>query len=122
MIAIKTLILIAAFSIAYLSLLIRKTARHQLDIYDLLILSTVAIFPFTLAAAPELALWLTHITGVEFPFVVMFGMLFAILFLFIHRLTIKIHQLEQDVRRIIQEASLLKQCIEDNQSSMTKDQ
>ena len=34
--------------------------------------------------------------------------LFAIIFLFIHRLTIKIHRLESENRLLIQETSLLK--------------
>jgi hypothetical protein len=49
---------------------------------------------------------------VAFPFVIMYGMLFAILFIFIHRLTEKLHRLELDNRLLIQEISLLKQTIE----------
>ena len=42
----------------------------------------------------------------------MFGMLFAFLFVFVYRLTIKLHILEVDNRLLIQEISLLKQTIE----------
>jgi fructose-specific phosphotransferase system IIC component len=55
---------------------------------------------------------LAVITGVLFPFVVMFGILLAILFVFIHRLTVKIHRLESDSRLLLQELSLLKQTVD----------
>lgn len=111
-ISLQTIIFVAAFAFGYLFFTIRKTARQQLDIYDLVMLSTVAIVPVIFVAFPWVAHWLANIAGVEFPFVVMFGMLFAILFVFIHRLTIKLHRLELDNRLLIQEISLLKQTIE----------
>lgn len=123
-VAIKTVILIALFAIGYMFFIIRKTARRQLDLYDLVMLSTVAIVPSAFVAFPQLAYWLAGITGVEFPFVVMFGILFAILFIFIHRLTVKIHRLESDSRLLIQELSLLRQAIDhadDKKSRVTQD-
>lgn len=123
-IAIKTVILIALFAIGYMFFIIRKTACRQLDIYDLVMLSTVAIVPIVFVAFPQFAYWLANIAGVEFPFVVMFGMLFAILFIFIHRLTIKIHRLESDNRLLVQELSLLRQTVyhgDGEQNSITQD-
>lgn len=108
----QTLMFVAIFACGYLFFTIRKTARQQLDIYDLVMLSAVAIVPGIFVAFPEVAYWFANIAGVEFPFVVMFGMLFAILFVFIHRLTVKLHRLESDNRLLIQETSLLKQKIE----------
>ena len=80
--------------------------------YDLVMLSTVAIVPGIFVAFPTIAFWLSNIAGVRFPFVVMFGILFTFLFVFVHRLTIKLHILEVDNRLLIQEISLLKQTIE----------
>jgi hypothetical protein len=123
-IAIKTVMLIAIFAIGYMFFIVRKTARRQLDIYDLVMLSMVAIIPFVFVLFPQFAYWLSNIAGVEFPFVVMFGMLFAILFIFIHRLTVKIHRLELDSRMLIQELSLLRQTfdsIDDNKNKSTLD-
>ena len=111
-ISLQTIIVVAVFALGYLLFTIRKTARQQLDIYDLFMLSTVAIVPSIFVAFPRIAHWLANIAGVEFPFVLMFGMLFAILFIFVHRLTIKLHLLELDNRLLIQEISLLKQTIE----------
>jgi hypothetical protein len=39
----------------------------------------------------------------------LFGALLAVLFLFMHRLTIKLHRLESDNRMLIQELSILRQ-------------
>ena len=111
-ITLQTLITVAIFAFGYMFFMIRKTARRQLDIYDLIMLSTVAIVPGVFVAFPKVAYWIAKIAGVEFPFVVMFGILFAFLFFFVHRLTVKLHRLESDNRLLIQEISLLKQSIE----------
>ena len=111
-ISLQTIILVAVFAFGYLFFITRKTARQQLDLYDLVMLSTVAIVPGIFVAFPTIAFWLSNIAGVEFPFVVMFGILFAFLFVFVYRITIKLHILEADNRLLIQEISLLKQTIE----------
>ena len=111
-VSIKTIILITLFTSGYMFFIIRKTARRQLDLYDLVMLSTVAFIPCAFAIFPQFANWVAAITGVGFPFVVMFGMLFAILFIFIHRLTVKVHQLESDNRLLVQELSLLRQTVD----------
>jgi len=108
-VSIKTIVLVLSFIGGYMFFIIRKTARGKLDLYDLIMLSTVAIIPGAFAIFPGFADWVADITGVGFPFVVMFGMLFAILFIFIHRLTVKIHRLESESCLLLQELSLLKQ-------------
>lgn len=111
LIKIQTLVLILLFAAWYLLLMARKTARHQLDLYDLAMLSMVAVIPAGFALFPGLAFELADITGVTFPFVILFGLLLAVLFLFIHRLTIRLHKLEHSNRRLVQEVSLLRQAI-----------
>ncbi len=71
-------------------------------------LSAVAIIPSAFVLLPIFAEWIAKISGVAFPFVIMFGLLFAILFIFIHRLTAKMHRLEYDNRLLIQEVSIMK--------------
>lgn len=110
-VSIKTIILVTFFIGGYMFFIIRKTVRRQLDLYDLVMLSTVAFIPGVFVIFPQFADWVADITGVRFPFVVMFGILFAILFIFIHRLTVKIHRLESESRLLLQELSLLKQTV-----------
>jgi len=107
----NTYLLIAIFTVLYMAFIVRKTARRQLDLYDLFMLSAVAIIPGAFVAFPGLAFWLAGLVGVEFPFVLMFGMLFVVLFVFIHRLTVKIHRLESDNRMLVQELGLLRYAI-----------
>jgi hypothetical protein len=110
---IQTIVTIAIFAIIFLSFLIHETARNQLDIYDLIMLSTVAIVPVIFVVFPGISFWFANIIGVEYPFVVMFGLLFVFIFVFVHRLIVKLHSIETDNRRIIQEISLLKQAIQE---------
>lgn len=119
--AIQTIIAILLFAIAYMIFIIRKTAHRQLDLYDLLMLSTVAIVPTLFALFPRISYQIAQAMGVEFPFVVMFGLLFAILFVFIHRLTVKIHRLESDSRLLVQELSMLRMAIESKKSQEDTD-
>ena len=104
----NTQIFIFVFAFFYLLFLARKAAHHQVDVYDVFMLSMVAIVPGFFVIFPRIVYWIAKIVGIEFPFVIMFGFLFAIIFLFIHRLTIKIHRLESENRLLIQETSLLK--------------
>lgn len=104
----QTVIIVSVFALYYLYFTARETARQQLDIYDLIMLSSVAVIPSAFVLFPSLAEHIAKLAGVAFPFVIMFGALFAILFIFIHRLTAKIHRLEHDNRLLIQEVSLLK--------------
>jgi len=103
----QTVIIVSIFALCYLYFATRETARQQLDIYDLIMLSAVAIIPWAFVLFPMFAEWTASVSGVTFPFVIMFGLLFAILFTFIHRLTVKIHRLERNNRILIQEVSIM---------------
>ncbi len=105
----NTYLLIALFAVAYLAFIANKTARQLLDLYDFVMLSMVAVVPAIIIFWPNVAYWIADLAGVAFPFVVMFGVLFLILFLFVHRLTVTVHKLERDSHLLIQEVSLLRQ-------------
>lgn len=104
----STTLLVALFAIVYLAFIARKTARQQLDLYDFVMLSMVAVVPAIFTFWSSLAYWAADLAGVEFPFVIMFGALFLILFLFVYRLTAQVHKLQRDNRLLIQEVSLLR--------------
>ena len=104
----NTYVVIALFASVYFVFLGRKTARRQLDLYDFVMLSMVAVVPATFVIWPKIAYWLADLAGVAFPFVIMFGALFLILFLFAYRLTVHIHKLEKDNLLLLQEVSLLR--------------
>ena len=111
-ISIQTVFVVIFFSLAYTIVIIRKTALQQVDIHDLVMLSSVVIIPSVFVGFPNVALWFAEFAGVEFPFVVMFGMLIAVLFIFVHRLTVKLHRVEKDNRLLIQEICILRESLE----------
>lgn len=104
----NTIFIVSIFALCYLYYTARETARQKLDIYDLTMLSAVATIPSVFVLFPSFADHIARLAGVAFPFVILFGALFAILFIFVHRLTAKLHRLEYDNRLLIQEVSLLK--------------
>jgi hypothetical protein len=103
----ETVVVISAFALIYMLVLLRKTLQGQFDLYDFLMLSMVAIIPASFALFPNLAYLVSHLTGVVFPFVVMFGALFLIVFAFMHNMTARLHRLERQNCALIQEQSLL---------------
>lgn len=66
----NTYLFIAIFAVVYMAFIARKTARRQLDLYDLVMLSTVAIIPSVFVAFPRLADWLSGIAGVPVIFLI----------------------------------------------------
>ena len=104
----QTTILIAIFTSWYLIVLLRRTLSGRLDFYDLLMLSMAALLPAAFVFWPKLAVFIGALAGVGFPFVVMFGALILVVFVFLHRVSIKLHNLERINRLLIQEVSLLR--------------
>jgi hypothetical protein len=102
-----TVLVISAFAIVYMLILLRKTLQGKFDLYDFLMLSMVAIIPAGFALFPRLTYWLTRLSGVDFPFVLMFGVLFLVVFVFLHNMTARLHKLERQNGVLIQEQSLL---------------
>jgi hypothetical protein len=117
---IETIIIIILFSIIYLYCLFRETARQNLDIYDFIMLSTVGVFPMVFAIIPRLAEIISNFIGVKYPFVVLFGVLIALLFIFIHRLTRKIHRLENAYRNMLQDLCIMEEQLSRNLKNSLK--
>jgi hypothetical protein len=103
----ETVAIISGFAFIYMLVLLRKTLQGKFDLYDFLVLSMVAILPAGFALFPRLAYLISHLTGVVFPFVVMFGALFLVVFAFMHNITERLHNLERQNWALIQEQSLL---------------
>ena len=113
-----TICFILLFACLYLWRIVRKTASRQIDFYDLTMLSAVAVIPVVFVLFPSFSYKLAQLVGVAFPFVILFGILLAVLFFFVHRLTVKLHRIENESRLLIQEVSLLKQeqaCVKSSQ-------
>ncbi len=103
----ETITVISAFAFIYMLILLRKTLQGNFDLYDFLMLSMVAIIPAGFALFPKLGYLLAHLSGVVFPFVVMFGALFLVVFAFMHNITQRLHKVERQNWTLIQEQSLM---------------
>lgn len=103
----QTVALVALFAVVYLVVLFAKTVRGKIDLYDLIMLSMVAILPLIFVLFPALAAHMAELTGVGFPFIIMFGGLLFVVFVFMHRMTTRLHKLERNSRTLVQELSLL---------------
>lgn len=105
----QTVGVIGVFCVVYLVFLLRRTLHGRLDLYDFLSLSAVAVVPSVFVLFPSVASAVGTLMGVEFSFVAMFGALFVVLFMSLHKLTIHVHQLEVRNRELIQALALIDQ-------------
>lgn len=104
----NTVIFMSLFLAGYLAILLRNTLRRSLDIYDFFMLSSLALVPGTAVFAPSLTSRLTHMVGVEFPLVIIFGALQFIAFLYLYRLVVKTNAQARVITSLTQEAGLLR--------------
>ncbi len=104
----NTLVMLGLFSIVYLSFILIKMAMRQLDLYDVIFLSMVAVLPSLFAYWPSMGSMLSKVAGVSAPYFILFGGLFFVIFLSVHRVTVKLHKLEKENFLIIQEISILR--------------
>lgn len=107
--SLHTMIFIAIFLVAYIGYLLRNTVRNQLDLHDLLLLSSVAIVPALFVFFSDAAYFFAGLLGVAFPFLILFGALFFLVFICLYRLVRKVNTLTQRNTSLIQEISLLKE-------------
>jgi hypothetical protein len=104
----QTTLFLLVFLVTYLVLLLKNANRNTIDLYDMLLLSSIAIVPVLFAFFPKLTIYITKLVGVGFPFLLLFGSLFFIVFVYLYRLVIKINQHHKKNILLIQELSLLK--------------
>jgi len=116
----QTVVFVLIFIVIYLFLLLKLTINNTIDLYDLLLLSCLALLPGIFVFAPKLVVYLARIVGVEFPFILLFSGLFVCVFIYLYRLIIKVNEQEKLNLLLIQEISLLKQEIELSQTISNK--
>lgn len=109
----ETLVFVLGFGTVYMLVVLRKTLHGKFDLYDFFMLSMLAIVPASFALFPELTARISQLSGVAFPFVVMFGALFLVVFVFLHRMTARLHKLEHQNCTLIQELGLLTVALEE---------
>jgi hypothetical protein len=103
---------VAVFLVFYLTLLVRRAIANKLEIYDFLLLSSVAIVPFVFVFMPKTILKITHLLGVGLPVVFLFSALIFILFLLLYTVIRRLTLLRRQFSVVVQEIALLRQRVE----------
>lgn len=90
----------------YTTFLVLRLIRGRLDLYDFFNLWAVAVVPACFALIPGFATWTANVVGVAFPFLVLFGILIFMMFLFVYNLVVKVHRLQETCAVLTQELAL----------------
>jgi hypothetical protein len=110
---IQTTIFLSLFLVFYLLILLKNAIINKIDLYDLFLLSAVGVIPAFFIYFPDLTSRLAVFVGVKFPFLLIFGSLFFIVFIYLIRLVIKMNHMAKMNILLTQEVGLLKQEFED---------
>jgi hypothetical protein len=104
----ETTIFISLFAVAHLVVLLLKTLRSSIDLYDLLLLSSLSLIPAAFVTFPELVNQVSAFIGVGLPLVLMFACLFVAVFVMLHRLISQVQRLRTESSLLAQELGLLR--------------
>lgn len=95
------------FAFFYLFYLLYISSKRKIEIYDGLLLSLVAIIPGLFVLFPEISTTLAEIYDIDNTYTVWFGLLIAVLYILMIRLTIKVNNLNKLNIKLLQEISIL---------------
>ncbi|MBF0290347.1 MAG: DUF2304 domain-containing protein, partial [SAR324 cluster bacterium] len=107
----QTVIFLSLFIFFYLIFLLRNAIKYTIDLYDFLLLSTVAIIPLFYILTPELVVYFARLIGVSFSFLLLFGSLFVVTFVYLYRLNLKLNAQQKKIVLLTQEAGLLREML-----------
>lgn len=103
----QLLAFILVFGVAYTYHVVQKLRCREVDLYDFVLLLSVAAIPLLFAGWPNFTAFVGEIFGVALPLTVMFGLLFVSVFIILHRSLSRIHRLETRVVALAQEIVLI---------------
>jgi len=107
----QTIIFLSLFVCVYLFILLRNTIKDAIDFYDFLLLSSVAVIPLFYILTPDFVTFLARLIGVSFSFLILFGSLLVIAFIYSYRLTLKFNAQNKKIVLLIQEIGLLREAL-----------
>lgn len=95
------------FGLSFFLYLLIRSSKEKLDVADFLALSAVGLLP-AFSLSPLGSRLIIQLTGVKYPFVVLYGLLFLIINLYVYRIVRRLHQLEQRLVRLAQEIAIIR--------------
>jgi hypothetical protein len=99
--------IILIFGLAYTYHVVQKLRCRDVDLYDFVLLLSVAAIPLLFVGWPRFTAFVGEVFGVALPLTVMFGLLFVSVFIILHRSLSRIHRLEMQVTALTQEVALV---------------
>jgi hypothetical protein len=111
-VSVHTIAFITIFLLGYGIGLVRNAIKNDMDLYDVLLLATVAIVPALFVFFPGTGARITQAIGVAYAFEIIFGFLFAFAFIFLHRLVHKLNRQNRAMITLTQEVGLLRERLE----------
>jgi hypothetical protein len=109
----QLIVAVAVFALCYGAFVIDRLRKRRIDLYDFLLLQSLALIPLIFAAAPSVGAWVARTVGVAVPLSAMFGILFVIAFMSFHRAMSRIHRLEGRLTAVTQDLALLRLQVEE---------
>lgn len=109
-----TVVLATIFMVGYLTHLFRRVVAERVDLYDFFLLSTVALCPSGILYFPELSEKVSRAAGVSYPFILLFGFLFFVVFVFLHRMVAMGKANERRITTLVQELAILRGKVSEN--------
>ena len=103
----STIVFVALFFFLYGGYFFHKVMQRKLDVYDFFMLSTVGLIPTCFVLFPGVVLGATHLIGIKFPFLLLFGALFVILFIISYSVIRRVNTLSQKLINVVQEVGIL---------------
>ncbi len=113
----STVLFVCAFLILYMAIVTRRALRTGLDVFDWILLSTVAVVPAFLVLFPAIANEISAFIGVAFPFIVSFGFMFFVVFVYLYRLAVRTEEHGKMVVTLVQEIALLRFELEESKGA-----
>ena len=99
--------IVLVFGVAYTYHVLQKLRCRDVDLYDFMLLLSVAAIPLLFVGWPGFTVFVGEVFGVALPLTVMFGLLFVSVFVILHRSLSRIHRLETRIIALTQEVALM---------------
>ncbi len=103
----NTVVALIVFLVVYETYLLKKVSHSKLDLFDFFILSSVAILPVLFSMFPGVMILLSRQLGIEFPFLILFGSIFLVVFIFMYAVVRRLYMLERKLITLAQEKAII---------------
>jgi hypothetical protein len=88
-------IIFLLFSLVYLYIILKKTIKNKIDLFDFFMLSMIFLIPSIFIYFNKIAILFLNFFEIKTPFLLVMIILFVIIFIFIYKITHQVHELKK---------------------------